>query len=129
MKMVGRLGKRLWWGAVLMASGLSVACTSGSTPPEWRRDQELLIAAAVLLDVAQGTEVLRGDSATDMCLSVGEAFHAPRQEPDSRLVAMVNEKMARVYPLSQCEVTAEGVTRVLTGSKAVLLGVAPPVWR
>lgn len=123
-----RVGRFLW-GAQVIVCALSAACALSSRAPGWRQDQELLIGAAVLLDVAQGTEVLQRDLAPDVCLAVGKDIEAPPQEPDQRLVAMVRKKLPAVYPVSECRVTAEGVTRVSSGTKAVLLGVSSPEWQ
>jgi hypothetical protein len=41
---------------------------------------------------------------------------------------MVREKMPAAHPVSECKVTAEGVTLASTGAKATLLGVASPKW-
>jgi hypothetical protein len=87
-----------------------------------------VISVVVLVDVVEQNDELERGSRRALCVSVGDDIETPSQEPDPRLVTMLRERLQNVYPLSECRVTAEGVTHVSNGGKAVLLGVALPIW-
>jgi hypothetical protein len=100
------------------------ACQAGwRHSQDWRKEQETLIALAIVHDLA----TMRGDASvprgTALCVYDTSDAAAPR-DPDPRLIVMLRERGLDAYPVSQCD----GWKLVGTSATAVHVGVEALEW-
>jgi hypothetical protein len=109
-------------GAIVLA--LTACQTGWRRSDTWRKEQETLIALAVVQDLVNmpgDAAVLRG---TALCI-YGSTDAAGPHDPESRLIAMLRERGFDAYPVSQCDVFRVAATR----AAAVLVGVESLEWK
>lgn len=108
---------------------LSVACSATSHPAGWYANQELVIASAVLQDVAEDLPKMYSGPKGLFCICSGNDLEGAPKEPTRGLVPMLREQGLQAYPLSECDVTTTHVKHRATGQDGILLGVGAPEWR
>jgi hypothetical protein len=107
---------------------LLLACTASEHDPAWRHKQELLMAEAVLLDLAEKpAESPEGARAT-VCIGVGENVGTSAQDPEPALLVAVRRTRTQALPASGCEMKGT-LVRKGTVQSAVLLGVGRFEWK
>jgi hypothetical protein len=119
------IASRIVIGAIVAA--IPLAC-GGLTHRsiEWRRQQEILIAVAVLKDLTELPPDQHDplDVRSSFCVFVGED-HTGHHEPPADVVTRLRALVPKVYPISECDMWKVKAT----GARAVLLGVSPVEWR
>ena len=123
----GRQDLRLRLG-IAACLALIGACRSSGHDAAWRHTQELLIAEAVLHDLAEMPAESYDDVRTTFCIGVGENVGTSAQDPDPSLLEALKRRRSSVFPASACEMRRT-LVRKESSDRAVLLGVGRLEWK